>query len=527
MALSGPPLASPIDVSRLLDKGLAGDPNDTALISLETSWTWQELAEDSERLAGNLLDLGLKPGDRAASLMPNRCAVLVFYLACIKAGLIATPIYYRATPRGINFMLEASGASVLLAHRERANDLADSPAVEHLPHGVIGFGQGALTGARFDDFLDKEPQTTAFPEVSPEDPALLLYLPDGAGSFRGIAHSAQGLGWTLASVAAGYALTADDTYMTGTALSHYGGLVQALAALASGCRIVIARNPDAEEILPLMRAEQPSLAFMLRSSMVRLVRDHEAGAKDFASLRYLACGNDQAPLAQVRRFEKETGVALHEHFGMAALGPVTVHASSPEAAEGGLTIGTVGKLLPGVEAEIRGETGYLLPVGMPGRLWLKSPGAMLGDWQDGTIVPPENDEAWFDTAETMSADDSGSLIFAGRKQQVLIRDRESKALQEVEAVLREHPGVAAAGVVRIHDLLFGETRLAFVVFDESEEARPSEHDLIAFVRSRIGFKAPEQVVAVKALPTRPDGGPDRRALRLMVENGLSQDAPND
>lgn len=526
MVLSGPALASPVDVSRLLDKGLAGDPDSTALISLETSWTWQELAEDSARLAGNLLDLGLKPGDRAASLMPNRCAVLVFYLACLKAGLVATPIYYRATPRGIDRILDASGASVLIAHRERAADLAASPSVERLAHGVVGFGQGALAGTRFDDFIDKEPEIEDFAERAADEPAFLLYVPDGSGEFRGITHSARGLGWALASVAAGYALTPDDTYLTGTALSHYGGVVQCLAALASGSRVAIARNADAAEILPLLRAEQPTVAFMLRSSMVRLVRDHEAGAKDFASLRYLACGSDQAPLSQVRDFERQIGVSLHEHFGMAALGPVTVHDSKQGEAEEEVATGTVGRILPGIEGEIRGETGYLLPAGMPGRLWLRSPSHMLGHWVGDGVVPAGNAEGWIDTGETMRADSRGQLVFAGPRRQILFREGESPALKEVEAVLMEHPGVTAAGVVRIHDLLFGESRLAFVSFAESEEP-PSEQDLIAFVRSRIGYKAPEQVVAVASLPMHEDGNLDRSALRQMAENDLSQDAPAD
>lgn len=526
MALSGPALASPVDVSGLLEKGLAGDPDDTALISLETSWTWQELAEDSTRLAGNLLDLGLKPGDRAASLMPNRCAVLVFYLACLKAGLVATPIYYRATTRGIDRILEASGASVLIAHRERAADLAASPAVERLPQGVLGFGQGALAGARFDDFLEKEPETSTFPERAPEDPAFLLFVPDGKGEFRGVAHSVQGLGWSLASVAAGYALEPEDIYMTGTALSHYGGVVQCLAALASGSRVAIARNADAAEILPLMRAEQPTIAFMLRSAMVRLVRDHEAGAKDFASLRYLACGSDQAPLREVRNFERQIGVNLHEHFGMVALGPVTVHDASLEGEEEEVVTGTVGQILPGIEAEIRGETGYLLPAGMPGRLWLRSPSRMLGTWQQDHVVPAGSEEVWIDSGETMRADSRGRLIFSGPKQQILFREGESPALKEVEAALLDCPGVTGAGVVRVHDLLYGETRLAFVSLDDEEDP-PSEQDLIAFVRSRIGYKVPEQVVAVASLPKVADGSPDRSALRQMAENDLSQDAPSD
>ncbi len=522
MALSGPSLAMPVDVSRLLDKGLAGDPDDTALISLETSWTWRELSEDSTRLAGNLLDLGLSPGDRAASLMPNRCALLVFYLACLKAGLVATPLNYRSTAAEIDRMLEASGASVLLAHRERAEDLAASPRVEALPYGIVGFGQGALAGARFDDFIERDPETQDFPGMAFDAPAVLLFVPTPEGGLKGIVHSRDGLGWSLASVATGYGLGQEDIFLTGSALSHYGAIVQCLAALASGSRVAIARNADAEEILPLLRAEQPSLAFMPPSSMVRLVRDHEASARDFASLRYLAAGGGPAPLSQVLEFERLTGVSLYEHYGMVELGPITVQ---PQNDAERMT-GSVGQLLPGFSAEIRGETGYLLPAGMPGRLWLRSPSALLGYWEEGATRPGLNAEGWLDSAETMRADSSGTLILTGKKQHLLVRDLEDDAAREVERVLAEHPSVAAVAIVRLHDLLHGETWLAFVAPAKGEE-QPSEQELISFARSHVGYKAPEQIMLLDALPLNSAGTPDRLALRRLAESGLSQDAPAD
>ncbi len=526
MALSGAPLANPVDVSRLLDKGLAGNPNANALISLETSWTWQELSEDSARMAGNLLDLGLKPGDRAACLMPNRCAVLVFYLACLKAGLITTPINYRSSPNDIDQVLKASGTSLLLAHRERAADLAAAERARSLPFGLIGFGQGSLAGGRFGEFIENEPKTDSFPEPSPDAPAFLLFAQTSDGTRRGVVHGRRGLGWSLASVAAGYGFQPEDIYMTGTALSHYGGAVQGLAALACGSRVAISRNADAEEILPLLRAEKPSLAFMLPSSMVRLVRDHDTTAKDFSSLRYLACSGDQTPLSQVRDFEQHTGVTLHEHYGMAEVGPVTVQDTSANGSDEEMVTGAVGRLLPGFSAEIRSETGYLLPAGMPGKLWIKSPGIMLGYWDGQAAKPAETQEGWLDSAETMRADSTGTLILAGKKQQVCIYDAADTLPIEVEEVLAEHPSVTAAGVVGIHDLLHGETVLAFVTLDD-EEQHPTEQELIAFARSRVGYKAPEQVVVVEAMPKGDSGAVDRKVLRQLAETGLSQDAPID
>ncbi len=526
MALTGPPLASPVDVSRLLDKGLAGDPDDTALISLETSWTWQELAEDSARLAGNLLGLGLKPGDRVASLMPNRCALLVFYLACLKAGLVATPIPYRATPADIDRILEASGASLLLVHRERAADLAATERVASLAHGVVGFGQGSLAGARLDDFIEKDAEIEDYPEIPADAPCFLLFGGAPGTAPRGILHCGRSLGWSLASLAAGYRLEPGDIVMNGAALSHYGGIATCLAALASGCRVAIARNDDAEEILPLMRAEQPSLALMLPSSMVRLVRDYEAGAKDFASLRHLACGGGQVPRSQLRIFERQAGIRLTEPYGMVELGPVTSEAGGREETEAERVTGAVGQLLPGFAAEIRNEVGYLLPAGMPGRLWIRSPSALLGYWSGSAVEAAPAEEGFLDSAETMRADRNGTLILTGNRNQVRVEPNLNEATREVEAVLADHPDIAAAAAVLLHDLLYGEMLLAYVVLAASGEP-PREQELIAFARSRVGFRAPEQVLFVEDLPLDGSGQLDRDALRQMTESGLALNAPSE
>jgi long-chain acyl-CoA synthetase len=81
-----------------------------ALVSAERSISWRELEEESERLARGYRSLGLEPGDRVASLMPNRIALLVHYLACFKGGLVVTPLNYRYTFREIDHALEVSGA---------------------------------------------------------------------------------------------------------------------------------------------------------------------------------------------------------------------------------------------------------------------------------------------------------------------------------------------------------------------------------------------------------------------------------
>ncbi len=86
MPISGPPLDRPIPLSDVLAVGLRTKPDELALVSNESRWTWRELDAASQRVAAHYLALGLKPGDRIASLLPNRGALFVHYLACHRAG---------------------------------------------------------------------------------------------------------------------------------------------------------------------------------------------------------------------------------------------------------------------------------------------------------------------------------------------------------------------------------------------------------------------------------------------------------
>ncbi|HZN89256.1 MAG TPA: AMP-binding protein, partial [Thermoleophilaceae bacterium] len=120
MLIEGARLEAPAaPLNDLLKIGLEAAPDDVAILSAHRALTWRELDRAAAALAGGYRELGLEPGDRLASLMPNRVDLVVHYLACFRAGLIATPLNYRYTAREIDHALEVSGARALLAHVER------------------------------------------------------------------------------------------------------------------------------------------------------------------------------------------------------------------------------------------------------------------------------------------------------------------------------------------------------------------------------------------------------------------------
>src|ERR1700759_1186973 len=140
MLIGGAQLDNPAaPLSDLLRPGLATKPEEVALLSAVRSPTWSEPEGRHPRVAAGYLALGLEPGDRIASLMPNRVDLVVHYLGCFKAGLIATPLNYRYTAAEIDHALRVSRARVLLAHEERAEDVAASELAGGLDLGAIAY----------------------------------------------------------------------------------------------------------------------------------------------------------------------------------------------------------------------------------------------------------------------------------------------------------------------------------------------------------------------------------------------------
>ena len=123
----------------------------------------------------------------------------------------------------------------------------------------------------------------------------------------------------------------------------------------------------------------------------------------------------------------------------------------------------------------------------------------------------------------MRADDEGYFYFCGRKKQIIVHDGSNICPQEVEGVLLDHPSVASAGVIGIHDLVHGENVRAYITLAEGTE-RPASHELIQFARARVGYKAPEEIVVLDEMPLTATGKLDRTYLKRMAEANLARGA---
>ena len=186
MTIEGASLREPAPpLAGLLGTGLSQDPDAIAMVSAERQMTWRELDRESDSLASAYLGLGLEPGDRIASLMPNRIGLVVHYLACFKAGLVVAPLNYRYTYREIDHALKVSGAKAILAHAERADDLAESSLASSLDFGTIAYGASPDSGrVRFEDLVEGDGAEPPPFDPAPADPAAIFFTSGSTGPAR-------------------------------------------------------------------------------------------------------------------------------------------------------------------------------------------------------------------------------------------------------------------------------------------------------------------------------------------------------
>jgi len=511
MPLSRPPLAQPHPMADLLGHGLARRPDDLALVSLEEQMSWRRLAGLSTGLAAQYLALGLEPGDRIASLMPNRPALIVHYLACLKAGLVATPLNYRYMPPEIDHALEVSGASLLLHHAERDGDVAASDFGKRLPRGVIRYGAHEGPGPRYEEMVGLQQTNASLPTPDPDAPAFIYFTSGSTGKPKGVTHTQRSYGWMAAATIQGMELAEADTFLPGASLSHIGGSLFGLATLAAGARLVVPRSSEGPEILPLLQQYRPTVLWMLPAALIALVRDHDAGREDFASLRLCVSGGDKVSSELEREFTDIAGLPVDESYGMTEIGLATLNPPSGEN-----RAGSIGKLCAGYEMSLRDDSGAEVPIGTPGRLWIRSPANAVGYWNDRKASAETIVDGWLDTGDLMWVDEDGYLWFCGRKKQIIIHDGSNICPQEVEEALGEHPAIESAGVIGVHDLVHGENVRAYVTFREGA-TRPTGAELLRFARERVGYKAPEEIVVLDEMPLNATGKVDRVTLKRMAD----------
>jgi fatty-acyl-CoA synthase len=440
--------------------------------------SYAEIGALARRQAAKLDELGIGVGDRVAVVSHNSARLLTAFFGVAGTGRVLVPVNFRLRPDEVAYIVEHSGARMLLVDPELDDTLADIKTEFRF---VLGDDDNlfAPEGAEPKPWEPDENAT-----------ACINYTSGTTARPKGVQITHRNI-WVNAVTFGLHAGVSDrDVYLHTLPMFHANGWGLPFTMTGMGVPQVVIRKIDGAEIL--RRVEKYGVTVMAAApavvAAVLEAAQHWEGEIPGRDRTRIIVAGAPPPTKTIVRVEEELGWEFVQIYGLTETSPLlTVNRtraewdglSSHERAE---HLGRAGMPALGVRLSVDGE----------GEVLARSNVVLEGYWEQ----PEESEKAlaggWFHTGDGGEIGDDGYLTIKDRKKDVIITGGENVSSIEVEDVLFSHPAVAEVAVIGIPDEKWGETIKALVVLAEGESA--TEEDLIRWCKDKAaGYKAPTSV----------------------------------
>jgi long-chain acyl-CoA synthetase len=475
-----------------------------------------ELLASSNQLVHGLRDLGLRPGDVVAMVLPNSVEVLELYLAVLQAGWYLVPVNFHLVGPEIAYIVQDCEAKVLVTH-ERFADIATAAADEIDFPKEGRFAVGNVAGfRRYEELKDGRPTTL------PEDRttgAVMNYTSGTTGQPKGVRRKLPGVPPEAMAIGFGGMLLLfglqphdDNVHICGSPLYHTAVLVFAGGALHMGFSVVLMDKWTAESMLELIDRYRVTNSHMVPTQFHRLLAlPEDVKAKyDVSSLRHMVHAAAPCPPDVKRRMIEWWGPVIDEYYA---------------ASEGGGTIvrseewlehpGTVGRAWPNAEIVILDDDGKELGRNEVGTVYMHMASVDFEYFKDKDKTERSRVGKFFTVGDVGYLDDDGWLFLRDRKADMIISGGANIYPAEIESVLLMHPKIGDAAVFGIPHEDWGEEVKAVVEPEAGVEASPQlAEEILTFCSDKLAkFKTPKSIDFIDEMPRDPNGKLYKRKLR--------------
>jgi acetyl-CoA synthetase len=456
--------------------------------------------------------MGIKPGDRVGVLLGQSLEAAVAFLAIMRAGAIAVPMSKLLALDGVNYRVEKSGSTCLVA------DADSLPLLEQLrqyrPEMRMVIVGSPDPNEEFWALIERASTVAAPVRTRAEDPAAIIFTSGTTGKPKGALHAHRFLPGHVGLDYAFNFYRPDDVFYGPADWAWLGGLMLGLLApLAWGIPTVVfrARRFDPEETFQMMARERVSLCFFPATAL-RMMHTGKGRPAEVPPLRVMMTGAEAITPEVFQWVQDELGFPLHNAFGQTEANALIGHCSALNP----VNPGALGLVYPGHTVAILGENNQVLPRGEIGQIALKAddPVVMLGYWNDPEATAAKIQSGWLLTGDVASMDDQGVIYFQGRNDDLIKSGGYRIGPVEIESALLAHENIAECAAVGVPDPVRGEVVKVFLRLRKPMESAQIEEELQALAKRTLpAYCRPKAYEVVGDFPRSATGKVARSELR--------------
>jgi fatty-acyl-CoA synthase len=493
-------------------------------------WTYAELAADVDALALGLIELGITKGDRVGIWAPNCAEWTLTQYATAKIGAILVNINPAYRTRELEFVLNQSGSTLLVAAvRLKTSDYAAMiaevrPRCPEL-NTVVLLGspewQALLDAGRR---LDRGALDTI--ELDTDDPINIQYTSGTTGFPKGATlshHNILNNGFFVGELCN---YTEADRICIPVPFYHCFGMVMGnLSATSHGaCMVIPAPAFDPVATLEAVQAERCTSLYGVPTMFIAELSAPGFASYDLSSLRTGIMAGSPCPVEVMKQVIERMGMTeVGICYGMTETSPVSTQTRADDSLD--RRVSTVGRVGPHLEVKVVDpETGRTVPRGTPGELCTRGYSVMSGYWNQPDKTAEAVDPAhWMHTGDLAVMDADGYLAITGRIKDMVIRGGENIYPREIEEFLYTHPDILDAQVIGVPDAKYGEELMVWVRLREDAKELTAE-SLREFCTGKLAhYKIPRYVHIVDEFPMTVTGKVRKIEMRERSAELLDHD----
>jgi len=451
-------------------------------------YTFGDFASRTRRLAGALCRLGVRPGDRVATLGWNHSQHLEAYFAVPIMGGVLHTLNLRLHPEELAYIVNHAGDRVLLVDESllplwnKVRPLVDIPTVIVFAGNAPAGDDGMLD---YESLLGESGPIDSLVEGDERAAAAMCYTTGTTGKPKGVLYSHRSIVLHTFGLSLNHCMgiAEDDTVMAVVPMFHANAWGLPFACVMMGAKIVHpGPHLDPESLVDLLVRERVTVTGGVPTLWIGVLQflDANPGRYDVSSIRAMMVGGSAVPQALIEAFERRYGLRIIHAWGMTEMAPLgTVARVPPDLADAPdeekfCVRAKQGRPAPFVEIRARGDNGLVPWDGRTmGELEVRGPW-VASAYYNAAAGDRFTDDGWFRTGDIVTIDETGTIQVQDRAKDLIKSGGEWISSVALECALMGHPAVAEAAVIPVAHSKWDERPLAAVVLKPGAAASAAE-----------------------------------------------------